>query len=65
MGRGKKTQDACGHYHLPPVAYYYQPFSSRDILKWERHPPLYSREPQAMITIMETIFEPTALHGMT
>ena len=27
------VQKACGHYHLPPVAYYYQPFSSTDILK--------------------------------
>ena len=26
-------QDACGHYHQPPVAYDYQPFSSTDILK--------------------------------
>ena len=26
------VQDSCGHYHQPPVAYYYQPFSSTDIL---------------------------------
>ena len=50
------VQDACGHYHLPPVAYYYQPFSSTDILSWQRHTPLYSGEPQAMIKLMETIF---------
>ena len=45
-----------GHYHQPPVAYYYQPFSSMDVLNWQRHAPLYSGEPQAMIRLMETIF---------
>ena len=44
-----------GLYHQPPVAYYYQPFSSTDILNWQRHAPPYS-EPQAMIRLMETIF---------
>ena len=34
-----------GHYHQPPVAHYYQPFSSTDILNWQRHAPLYSGEP--------------------
>ena len=42
-----------GHYHQPPVA---QPFSSTDILNWQRHAPLYSGEPQAMIRLMETTF---------
>ena len=50
------VQDACGHYHQPPVAYYYQPFSSTDILNWQRHTPPYSGEPQAMIRLLETIF---------
>ena len=45
-----------GHYRLPPVAYYYQPFSFTDILNWQRHAPLYSGKPQAMIRLMETIF---------
>ena len=40
------VQDACGHYHPPPVAYYYQPFSSTDILNWQRYTPLYLEEPQ-------------------
>ena len=44
-------QDACGHYHQAPVAYYYQPFSSTDILNWQRHTPPYLGEPQAMITL--------------
>ena len=30
-------QDACGHYHQLPVAYYYLPFSSTDKLNWQRH----------------------------
>ena len=46
-----------GHYHQPPVAYYHQPFSCTDILNWQRHAPLYSGEPQAMISLMETIFQ--------
>ena len=45
-----------GHYHQPPVACYYQPFSSTDILNWQRHAPPYSGEPQAIIRLMETIF---------
>ena len=50
------VQDACGHYHQSPVAYYYQPFSSTDVLNWQRHAPPYSGESQAMIRPMETIF---------
>ena len=45
-----------GHYHQPPVAYYYQPFSSMDILNWQRHTPPYSGESQVIIRLMETIF---------
>ena len=46
------------HGTLPsaPVAYYYQPFSSTDILNWQKHAPPYSGEPQAMIRLMQTIF---------
>ena len=51
------VQDACGHYHQPLVAYYYQPFSSTDILNWQRHTPPYTGEPQAMIMLMETIYQ--------
>ena len=50
-------QDACGYYHQPPVACYYQPFSSRDILNGQRHTPLYLGETQAMIRLLETIFQ--------
>ena len=49
------VQDVCGHYHPPPVAYYYQPFSSMDILNWQRDTPPYSGEPQAMMVLMQTI----------
>ena len=35
------VQDTDGHYHQPPVAYYYQPFSSTDMLNWQRHTPPY------------------------
>ena len=44
--REPPVQDSCGHYHQPPVAYYYQPFSSTDILNWQRYTPLYLEEPQ-------------------
>ena len=40
----------------PTVTYYYQPFSSMDILNWQRHAPQYSEEPHAMSRLMETIF---------
>ena len=39
-----------------PLAYYNQPFSSTDILNWQRHTPPYLGEPQAMIRLMEIIF---------
>ena len=39
-----------------PVVCYYQPFSSTATLNWQRHAPQYSREPKAMIRLMETIF---------
>ena len=45
-----------GLYHQPPVAYYYQPSSSTDILNWQRHAPPYSGEPQSMIRLMQAIF---------
>ena len=50
------VQGANGHYHQPPMAYYYQPFSSTDVLNWQRHTPLYMEEPQGMIRLMETFF---------
>ena len=46
-----------GHCHQPPVACYYQPFSSMDVLNWQRHAPPYSGEPQAVIRLVETIFQ--------
>ena len=45
-----------GNYHQAPVTYYYQPFSSTDILNWQKHTPSYSLEPQGMTRLMETIF---------
>ena len=45
-----------GNYHQAPVAYYYQPFSSTDILNWQKHTPSYSVEPQGMSRLLETIF---------
>ena len=48
------TTSGLGHYHQLPVAYYYQPFSSMDILNWQRHTPPYSGESQAMIRLIET-----------
>ena len=50
------VQGADGHYHQPPVAYYYVLFSSMDILNWQKHTPLYLEKPQDMIRLLETIF---------
>ena len=50
------VQGADRHYHQPPRAYYYQPFSSVDLLNWQKLTPPYSEEPQGMIRLMETIF---------
>ena len=41
-GTTASSSGRMGHYHQPPVAYYYQPFSSTDILNWQRHVPPYS-----------------------
>ena len=51
-----QVQGTDGHYHQPPVAYYYELFSSMDILNWQKHTPLYSEKPQGMIRLLETIF---------
>lgn len=39
-----------------PVTHYYQPFSSTDILNWQKHTLLLSVEPQGMARLVETIF---------
>jgi hypothetical protein len=35
---------------------YYQPFSTTDLLNWRKHTP-YSEKPQAMINLLESIFQ--------
>ena len=55
-GLQQPVQGADRHYHQPPRAYYYQPFSSVDLLNWQKLTPPYSEEPQGMIRLMETIF---------
>ena len=51
------VQGVDGHHHHPPEAYFYQPISSMDILNWQRHTSPYSGEPQAIIRLMESIFQ--------
>jgi hypothetical protein len=36
---------------------YYQPFSTIDLLNWRNHAPPYSENPQAMINLLESIFQ--------
>jgi hypothetical protein len=36
---------------------YYQPFSTTDLLNWRNHTPLYSEKPQAMVNLLESIFQ--------
>ena len=43
-------------YQQAPVTYYYQPFSSTDILNWQKHTSSYSAEAQGMTRLMQTIF---------
>ena len=51
-----------GNYHQAPVTYYCQPFSSTDILNWQKYTPSYPVEPQGMPRLMETVFH---THGPT
>ena len=37
--------------------YYYQPFSTADLLNWKHHTPSYSEKPQALIDLLEFIFQ--------
>jgi hypothetical protein len=41
---------------------YYQPFSTTDLLNWKNHTPPYSEKPQAMINLLESIFQ---MHQLT
>ncbi|KAF6390332.1 hypothetical protein mRhiFer1_007903 [Rhinolophus ferrumequinum] len=36
---------------------YYQPFTTTDLLNWKHHTPAYSERPQAIIDLMESIFQ--------
>ena len=45
-----------GNYYQVPVAYYYQHFSSANILNWQKHTTAYSVEPQGMTRLIQTIF---------
>jgi hypothetical protein len=36
---------------------YYQPFSTTNLLNWRSHTPPYSEEPQAMVNVLEFIFQ--------
>ncbi|KAF6288392.1 hypothetical protein mRhiFer1_009126 [Rhinolophus ferrumequinum] len=36
---------------------YYQPFTTTDLLHWKHHTPAYSEKLQAMIDLMESIFQ--------
>lgn len=35
----------------------YQPFSMTDLLNWKQHTPSYSEKPQAVIGLLESIFQ--------
>lgn len=37
--------------------YYYQPFSTANFLNWKHHTPSYSEKPQALIDLLEFIFQ--------
>ncbi|KAK1335105.1 hypothetical protein QTO34_004685, partial [Cnephaeus nilssonii] len=37
--------------------FYYQPFTTTDHLNWKHHTPAYSEKPQAMIDLLELVFQ--------
>ena len=37
--------------------FYYQPFSMTDLLNWKHHTPSYSEKPQALVDLLESIFQ--------
>lgn len=37
--------------------FYYQPFSTADLLNWKHHTPSYSEKPQALTDLLEFIFQ--------
>ncbi|KAK1346484.1 hypothetical protein QTO34_000340 [Cnephaeus nilssonii] len=37
--------------------FYYQPFTTTDLLNWKHHTPAYSEKPQAMVDLLESIFQ--------
>ena len=46
-----------GPYKRGDVFYYYQPFSTADLLNWKHHTPSFSEKPQALIDLLEFIFQ--------
>ncbi|KAK1346799.1 hypothetical protein QTO34_000659 [Cnephaeus nilssonii] len=55
--RGAQVVGKDGTLQEGGPVYYYQPFTTTDILNWKHHTPAYSEKPQAMIDLLETIFQ--------
>ncbi|KAK1346891.1 hypothetical protein QTO34_000751 [Cnephaeus nilssonii] len=37
--------------------FYYQPFTTTDLLNWKHHTPAYSEKPQVLVDLLESIFQ--------
>nr|KAF6410538.1 hypothetical protein HJG63_009062 [Rousettus aegyptiacus] len=46
-----------GTLQLGPPVLYLQPFNTTDLLSWKQHTLSYSEKPQAMIDLLESIFQ--------
>lgn len=55
--RGAKVVGEDGTLQEGGPVYYYQPFTTSDILNWKHHTPAYSEKPQAMVDLLETTFQ--------
>jgi hypothetical protein len=55
--KGPQQIVADGTVQLGCSILYYQPFSTTDLLNWRNHTPLYSEKPQAMVDLLESIFQ--------
>ncbi|KAK1346462.1 hypothetical protein QTO34_000318 [Cnephaeus nilssonii] len=55
--RGAQVLGEDGTLQEGGPVYYYQPFTTSDILNWKHHTPAYSEKPQAMVDLLEMIFQ--------
>ncbi|KAK1345074.1 hypothetical protein QTO34_013779 [Cnephaeus nilssonii] len=55
--RGLQVLGEDGTLEEGRLVFYYQPFTMIDLLNWKHHTPAYSEKPQAMVDLLESIFQ--------